>query len=189
MNHIDEPELRAIWKGQRVSTPNLTPDELQARAARFEREIRHRNLRDHGSFWLAAAIIGAGGVLIPGVWVKVGSALLVAWCLYSSWGLRRFGTVLERPAPAGVEACAAFHQRQLERQRDIVRSWPLGIGLAAPGFVLMTLGLGAHRQTTEYSVALIGVFAFVYIALVIHGRIRAAAWQREIDAVRSLREE
>jgi hypothetical protein len=187
MNQIDENRLRSFWKDHRVASPALTPEELAARAARFEREIRRRNVRDQVSFWLVAVIAGMGGVLIPGLWVKVGSFLLLAWCLYSLWGLRRFGAV-ERPAAAGPEACAAFHLLQLERQRDIVRSWPLGIGLAVPGFVLMTLGLDSNHQGAEFSIALIAVFVFMYIALVIYGRSCAARWQHEIDELRHVRE-
>ena len=80
------------------------------------------------------------------------------------------------------------HRRQLERQRDIALSWPWGLGLALPGFVLVCLGisLGPRRLDWAVPAVFIGVFTFLYIAVVIYGRILAGRWQREIDALRAL---
>lgn len=189
MTSFDDSQLRALWRGQSIAAREISPEELQARALQFEKQIRRRNLRDHLSFALTAILIGAGGVMIPGVLVKTGALLLVAWCLYSMWGLHRFGAALQFSADASGESCAAFQLRQLERQRDIVLSWPLGIGLGLPGFALLSvgLGLGARYPNWEFPAALIGVFLFLYVALIIHGRIQAAQWQREIDWIRSMR--
>ena len=80
-------------------------------------------------------------------------------------------------------------QRQLERQRDIALSWPWGVGLAIPGVVLYSIGFAWGPKPIDWSIsaALVGVFLFVYIAIVIYGKALAGRWQSEIDELRKLR--
>jgi hypothetical protein len=54
--------------------------------------------------------------------------------------------------------------------------------------VLVCLGisLGPRRLDWAVPAVFIGVFTFLYIAVVIYGRILAGRWQREIDALRAL---
>jgi hypothetical protein len=86
------------------------------------------------------------------------------------------GFVLDGRAPAirlrggssgdsSAQTCAAYHQRYLERQRDIALSWPWGIGLAIPGFVLTVMGLGVGAQNPNwiFSAVMTGVFLFMYM--------------------------
>jgi hypothetical protein len=186
----DEEQLRAIWRGQAVTALQITPEQLRTRAAQFESAIRRRNLRDQVSFALTA-IICACGVLLHGVVLRVGSALTVIWALSSMYWLHRFGALAAAPMDSSAQTCAAYHQQQLERQRDIALSWPWGIGLALPGFVLVVVGLGvgARHPNWEFSAVMIGVFVFLYATLVIYGKMLAGQWQREIDSLRSMREE
>ncbi len=186
----DEEKLRAIWRGQAVTALQMTPDQLRTRAARFESAIRRRNLRDHVSFALTAALF-AYGILLDGALVRVGSALMVIWALFSMYGLHRFGSTVTAPASSSAQTCAAYHQRQLERQRDIALSWPWGIGLAIPGFVLVVVGLaaGSRDPSWAFPAVMTGVFLFIYIAVVIYGKVLAGQWQREINSLRSLKDE
>lgn len=190
MSIRDEEQLCAIWRGQAVSAVQMTPEQLRTRAARFESAIRRRNLRDHVSFALTAVLF-AYGILLDGALLRVGSALMVIWALFSMYGLHRFGSTVTAPASSSAQTCAAYHQRQLERQRDIALSWPWGIGLAIPGFLLVVVGLAAGSRATnwEFSVVMIGVFLFMYVALVIYGKVMAGQWQREINSLRSLKGE
>jgi hypothetical protein len=184
----DEEQLRAIWRAQAVTALQMTPEQLRTRAAQFESAIRRRNLRDQVSFALVA-LIAAFGILMQGVVLRVGSALMLIWALFSMYTLHRFGAMAAAPADSSTQTCAAYHQRQLERQRDIALSWPWGIGLSLPGFVLMVVGLavGSRHPNWEFPVVMIGVFLFMYVAIVIYGQMRAARWQREIDSLRSMR--
>ncbi len=183
----DQEQLTAIWRGQSVTPLRMTPEQLRTRAARFESAIRRRNLRDHVSFALVA-IICAWGIFTHGLVLRVGCALIIAWALYSMVLLRRFGAMPVAPADSSAQTCAAYHRRQLERQRDIALSWPWGIGLAIPGFVLALagIGLGARVPHWVFPVVMTGVFLFLYVALVIHGKMLAAQWQREIDSLHAI---
>ena len=186
----DEEQLRAIWRGQAVTALQMTPEQLRTRAAQFESAIRRRNLRDHVSFALTAALF-ASGILLDGALVRVGSALMAIWALFSMYGLHRFGSAAAAPADSSAQTCAAYHQRQLERQRDIALSWPWGIGLAIPGFVLVVVGLavGSRHPNWEFPAVLTGVFIFIYVAVVIYGKMLAGQWQREINMLLSLKDE
>jgi uncharacterized membrane protein YfcA len=148
-------------------------------------------LRDQASFGVLA--IGCAFIIIAlhpimSALTGLGYALLLVWALYGMWGLHRFGSALLIPADATASNCAVVHLRQLQRQRDIVLSWPLGIGLAIPAVVLVAIGqvLGPKPIPWAFSVALIGVFVFVYLAVLIYGRVLAGRWQAEIDELVAL---
>lgn len=188
MSVRDEQVLRAIWNGQSVTPLRMTPDQLRARAVEFESTLRRRNLRDQLCFALVA-VFCAAGMLLDGVLVRVGSALMLGWALFSMYTLHRYGSTAAVPAEASAENCAAHHQRQLERQRDIALSWPWGIGLVLPGFVLLAVGLGVESRHPNwiFPAVTIGLMLFLYGALVIYGKILAASWQREIDSLHASR--
>jgi hypothetical protein len=183
----DEEQLRAIWRGQTVTALQMTPQQLRARAAQFESAIRRRKRRDLVSFTLVA-VISAFGLFLDSTVVRVGAALMVSWALFSMYALHRFGSVETTPGDSSAQACAAYHQRHLERQRDIALSWPWGIGLAIPGFVLVVVGLGAGARLPNWMFSA-AMFLFMYIGLVIYGKMLAQRWQREIESLRLLRDE
>ncbi len=187
---LDDEQLREIWRGQAVTALQMTPEQLRTRAAQFEASIRRRNLRDHVSFALAAAMF-AYGTLLDVVLVRVGSALLVIWALLSMYWLHRFGSVVAAPADTSAQMCAAYHQRQLERQRDSAFSWPWGIGLALPGILLVIAGrtVGSGHSNWIFLLVMTGVVLFIYVALVIYGKVLAGRCQREINLLQSLKDE
>lgn len=186
----DDEQLRAIWRGQSVIAVQMTPAQLRSRAAQFESAIHRHKLRDLVSFALVAAIC-AFGLFLHNTVVRVGAALMILWALFSMYALHRFSSVDAAPGDSSAQTCAAYHQRHLERQRDIALSWPWGIGLALPGFVLMVvgLGIGARHPNWIFTVVMTGVFLFMYFALVIYGKMLAQRWQREIESLRVLRGE
>ena len=109
--------------------------------------------------------------------------------MLSIYWLRRYGTIAVASSAADSRALIDGQQRQLERQRDIALSWPWGVGLAIPGVVLYSIGFARGPRPIDWpiSAALVGVFMFVYIAIVIYGQALAGRWQREIDELRKLR--
>jgi len=185
-NH--DERLRDIWARQPVPSLVMTPDQLRARAEQLEASIRGRNLRDHLSFVLVAILFGAGAGVVPGLLARVGCLLLASWALLSIYWLRRYGAIAVPSDAADSRALIDAQQRQLERQRDIALSWPWGVGLAIPGVVLYSLGFawGPRPLAAPIAVALVGVFMFLYVAIVIYGKSLAGRWQREIDVLRAM---
>ena len=189
MTSNDDRQLREIWAGQPVPSLVMTPEQLRSRAEHLEASIRRRNLRDHLSFLLIALLFGAGVVVVPAPLARLGCLLLVSWALLSIYWLRRYGAIAVASGAADSEALIAGQQRQLERQRDIAASWPWGIGLAIPGLVLYSIGFASGPRPIDWSIfaALVGVFMFLYIAIVIYGKALAGRWQREIDVLRAMK--
>lgn len=189
MSPKSEDDLRAIWRNQPTQTVQITPEQLRTRAERFSSKIRRRYLRDQSSTGLLA--IGCAFIVValrPGALTSLGCLLLLIWALYVMWGLHRFGSAIQIPADAAAASCAAAHLRQLRRQRDMVLSWPLGFGLATPGFALAALGfsLGPKHLPWAVAVALIGVFVFVCLGTILYGKILASGWQAEIEEIEAL---
>jgi hypothetical protein len=186
-----DDDIRSLWRDQLAASVQITPEQLRKRAGQFELQTRRRYLRDQASFGVLAVICAYAVIAVDGALGRLGSAMLLIWAVYGMYGLRRFGSPLALPPDAGTESCAAVHRRQLERQRDIVLSWPLGMGLALPGLMLAILGspLGPRHLPWAPAIALAGVSAFVYLAMLIYGKTLAARWQREIDGLEALRRE
>jgi hypothetical protein len=179
----DEDQLKEIWRGGAVTALRMEPAQLRERSERFDASIRRRNLRDQLCFALVA-VMCVCGLLLDGVMLRVGSALMLAWALFSMYTLHRYGAATGTPPGSDAQTLVAQHGRQLERQRDIALSWPWGVGLAIPGFILVTVG--SRIRSWEFSAAVIGVFLFLYVGVVIYGKVRAAQWQREIEALRAM---
>jgi len=186
---MTDKELRDIWTGQAVPALLMTPERLRARAEHFEASINRRNVRDHLCFVVVALGFGFGAVTLSSPLTRLGCLLLVGWALLSIYWLRRYGTIAVASGAADSQALIDGQQRQLERQRDIALSWPWGIGLAVPGVVLYSIGFawGPRPIAGSIAAALVGVFMFVYVAVVIYGKTLAGRWQREIDELRKLR--
>jgi hypothetical protein len=189
MTSSDDKPLRELWAGQAVPALLMTPEQLRARAEHLEASIRRRNLRDHLSFVLVALAFGAGVIVLPGLLGRLGCLLVMSWALLSIYWLRRYGAIAVASGAADSQALIEGQQRQLERQRDIALSWPWGLGLAVPGLVLYSIGFAWGPKPIDWSIsaALVGVFMFLYIAIVIYGKALAGRWQREIDELRKLR--
>jgi hypothetical protein len=191
MTERDEDQLREIWRRQPIAVMQMTPDQLRARAEQFESQIRRRNLRDYLAFGFVVIGFSIFSIFLHGTLLRLGSVLTIIWALYSMFGLHRFGSAISASTVSDAQACASFHQRQLERQRDIALSWPWGIGLALPGFILVSVGLPFRVNPPDWTIpiALIGAFVFMYVALVIYGKTLARQWQREIDSLELLMKE
>ena len=191
MTSSHDKQLREIWAGQAVPALLMTAEQLRARAEHLEASIRRRNLRDHLCFVLVAVGFGFGAVALPGPLVRLGCLLLLGWALLSIYWLRRYGAMAVASGAADSQALIEGQQRQLERQRDTALSWPWGVGLAIPGLVLYSIGFAWGPQSIDWSIsaALVGVFMFVYIAIVIFGKALAGRWQREIDVLRAMKQD
>lgn len=181
-------EFGVVWRNQTNVALRFRPEQLREMAEQFEKHVRFRYMRDQACFGLVAVAFFYGLIAIDGALFRLGCGLLLLWVVHCMYGLHRFGSVLSRTKPEENESCAAHHRRQLTRQRDIALSRPLGVSLAAPGFLLLAIGssLGPRQLPWEGTIGLVGVFSFVCLAVVIQGRIAAGQLQAEIDEVKAM---
>src|SRR5580658_3674321 len=140
-----DPDLndpRNLWQNQDEEgggKVTITLDEIRRRAARLERRIYWRNMREYGAgvFVLAAFTVqiwrGHGWQLVPPL-------LLIVGTIYVMFQLHRRGSARSLPADAGLRASLDFHLRELKRQGDALHTvWLWYLLPFVPGFVAALL--------------------------------------------------
>lgn len=189
MSRASNDRIQSVWKSQQVLTVSITPEEVRVNAAQFERQTHRRNMVDLVSFAVVLAFMVIGVVILQGALARVGALLLALWAIIGLYSVRRFHSLTDSPSPeTGPVSCAAWYQRQLERQRDVALSRPWGLALGMPGLALVLIGYVVDNDTPwALSAILGGVGVFLGIAAIIHGQILAGRWQKEIDSLQTLR--
>ena len=117
----------------------MSIEEIRRRAGRFQNCIWWRNAMEYTA---AAAVVVVFALFLkwfPGPVARAGAVLMIAAALYVAYQLHRRGSVVIIPSAASFDDCLSFHRRQLERQRDAVKSiWSWYLGPFVPGFVILT---------------------------------------------------
>jgi hypothetical protein len=174
----------------------MTPEQLRSRALRFESQTRRSHLLNQASFGLFVIIVAVAlFVRSGGLLYYVGAAMMLIWAVYGMWGMHHFYAPLRLSPDANAGTCAAVYKRQLERQRDLFLSWPLGVGLVLPGAILVTIAgpFGSNHESSTWReawtvpIAFVAILVFAYLAAITYGKIVAGRWQREIDELESMR--
>ena len=133
MSKEPPPSLQALWQGQPVDPKRFSPEEIRAKATRFQRKVRGRNLREYVGACLVIVIFSVYAWEANTWQSMVGPVLIVVGTLYLVLYLYTRGG--SQPVPGGegnagvTESCLRFHRRELERQRDLLRTvgrWYLG---------------------------------------------------------------
>jgi len=123
----------------------ITIDELKLRANRFERRIHWRNLREYGAGFLVIPIFAAR-LRYQGGWHMVSPLLLIAGMLYVMFQIH-LRAAKPLPGDAGRTAYLEFHRRELERQRDALRSvWRWYLLPLVPGLVAGIIDTALARR-------------------------------------------
>jgi len=194
LNTQVEAHLRAIWTGSSMVQPVWTPEQVQARAMRFEAHARRLALGDLVSFLLIPAIILSTPLFVdvralvqqPYGRIQVAGAVLLILC--SAVGLLA-SRLSYSAVTSNANALLATHLERLARLRDWNLSTPWGAGLYLPGVALVMIGSGMNPAGGGWEKPIIwtGVAAFVYILGCVQTRLKARALQREIDSLKALR--
>ncbi|MGB8769425.1 MAG: hypothetical protein WCC92_07420 [Candidatus Korobacteraceae bacterium] len=120
----------------------ISVEELRAKAAKFNKRIRRRNIREYVA---AVIVIGWAGMVLwrtPYTVERIGFALIIAGAIYYMWYLKKWAAPKSVPADMGRADCVRFYQSELERQRDLLRSvWKWALGPIIPGMTLLCVYL------------------------------------------------
>ena len=137
----DDPsgDLKSLWRSQPEEISPMTLADIRRKAGAFQRRKRLVNAVEY----LATAIVVVAFALylryLPGVLIKLASALVIAWAVFYVWQRRRLMSA--RPLPEDAAACLDFHRGELERQRRAVRgAWRWTLAPLAPVMILFVLG-------------------------------------------------
>ena len=140
----------------------ITLDDIRARAARLELRVRRRNQREYiagaiGAIWLSIQIwLSHGRFLTTGV-------LLIGALIFVMWQLHLRGA---RPIPddAGLRPLLEFHRRELERQRDALRSvWSWYFLPFVPGLAAAVIESALQRGFTPMVASIAAFFVLVLV--------------------------
>jgi hypothetical protein len=133
-------DLRDIWQSQEVEEMKMSFEELRAKASKFQKRIRWRNLREQVACGVVIISFAAMGLKVPATVPRVSFGLIIAGAIYVAWHIQVWGMALALPADLGRASCLEFHRRELERQRDLLRNvWKWYLGPLVPGLALFVI--------------------------------------------------
>ncbi len=135
----DDP--MGLWQQQPLENAGVPLEELRRRAGKFEKRIRHRNLREYAGAAVVIIAFTSYIFIFRDLLVRAGSVMILAGTIYVVVQLYRRSTPVSLPADFGLVASVEFYRRELVRQRDLLRSvfsWYLGP--LVPGLLVFTKG-------------------------------------------------
>ena len=134
-------DVKTIWQNQQTQGTTVTLEDIRNRAAKFQKRIRNRNLREYIASVVVIAAFGFVAWHMQGWLIRLGGVTIIAATLFVMWQIHRRGRADAVPDDATAGALLAFHRAQLVRQRDAVRSvWLWYLLPFVPGMTLLSLG-------------------------------------------------
>lgn len=137
-------QWRTLWQSQPTSPRALSLVEIRERASGFQNKVRRRNLREYAAAVVVFVVFGRYSWEAQTWLGRTGPALIVLGTLFIVH--RLFTRAGSRAVPGGddeiavAESCVAFHRRELERQRELLRTvWWWYLGPLIPGLLVMLL--------------------------------------------------
>ena len=120
--------------------------EIREKSTKFEGRIRSRNLRETVVGVLVILVFGYYMVRFPAPLQRAGSLLTIAGIVLVIYRMNGMAAPEKAPADCGFENCVAFHRRELERQRDLLRTvWRWYILPLVPGILLFCAAVIAPK--------------------------------------------
>ena len=171
-------EFRDLWQKQEVEEVRISLDELRAKAAKFRKRIRQRNLGEHVACVVVAASFGAMGIKGTETIPRIACALIVVAAVYIAWHLQVWGKPKAWPGELRTANSGGFYRRELERQRDLLSSiWKWYLGPLIPGMAMLIIygivSVPASRRVVPVVYA-IAAAAFIWAV----GRVNQRAAQK-----------
>lgn len=167
----------------------MSLEDIRLRGRTLHRKVRRRNLSEYVATVLVVLTFGFYIFRFPGPVTRLGSGLVIAGVLYMAWQLHRRGSAGRLPEECGFESCLDFHRKELERQRDALRSvWSWYLGPLIPGLAVFILGglfaknpRGGHIHVWIGSLISLVVCSLVFFFIGRLNQIAARSLQRQID--------
>ena len=187
MSNSPNPSIQQLWQCQPVEGKKMSIEEIRTRAAKFEKKIMWRNIREYAGSAIAAGLLTSFLVKSHDVLFQIACGLMIAGLAYMAYQLHRRTSPRSLPGDLGAANSLQFHRSELERQMDFLKHiwrwylWPLVPGLAA--FSLTTV---VHGREHPLPIVLVNsLFAF---SLILVWRLNAYAvrcLQRRIDELQA----
>jgi len=176
----DKSRLQMAGPGHTEQTPD---EDIQQQAKKFRERIRDRNRTEYAGAALVIAYFGIRLFETGQLAARIGFALIIAGSIYAMYHLRTKESPGAPPAEGTYEKYAAYHRRELVRQRDLLHSiWRWYLGPFLPGGVVLIAGSvlsAAARQKQRHP-------SSVFVGAAIFGLILLLIWKGNQRAERRL---
>jgi hypothetical protein len=164
-NDPNPTDPRHLWQNQEDERVTITLEDVRRRAARLQRRIYWRNLREYVAGMIVIGVFGASLWHYRG-WQLVPSVLLIVGTVYVLFQIHRRGSARSLPVEADLNASLEFHILELERQRDALRTVVLWYLLPfMPGFVAEIVVSAADRGVSRPLIAFGVALPLMFIAI------------------------
>ncbi len=177
--------LQSLWQDQPAQASAMSFDELRQLSRQLTRRVRRRNLREYVAAVIVALTFGPMAWFAPLPMTRIASVLALAAVMFVVYHLHRYGAAQVMPAEMALTSCLVFYRRELERQRDLLRSvWKWALLPLVPGMILMYLGpLQAHPEHASRAVLGLGGTLVFFVLIGELNRRVAKKIQIRIDAL------
>jgi hypothetical protein len=194
-------DMANIWKTQPATPAAISLEQLRRKSRKLEKRVQWRNVREYLASVIVIAAFGYYISVFQSTLVRIGCGLVIAGTLFMVYMLHQRGASRTVPAELAFHTCVDFHRRELERQRDLLRSvwtWYLlpfvpGMAVFLAGLFRQTMGQPNAPADTGAIVAVfaltVAVCALVFVAVGKLNQWGARNLQREIDALNALEKE
>lgn len=122
-----EDRARQYWQSEKGAQTMPSIEELRAKAGKFHRKIKRRNLIEYlaGAF----VLLWFGWILlfgplpwtppeVPAGIIRLGAGLVMTGTVIALWQLHHRTSPLEPPVDGGLQSVLDFQRRELQRQHD-----------------------------------------------------------------------
>jgi hypothetical protein len=186
-NELPPENLKNLWQNQSVEPVQMSLAEIRQKAMRFQKRIRHRNLREYAAAVFVVAMFGYQMWRSPQI--RLAGGLILAGTLYVVYQLHTKGASRTVPESLALGTCLEFHQRELQRQRDLLRTvWKWYLLPFVPGLVvfiatlLLQLPAGKWLRLLPFTLFCIAIFGGIWKL----NQRAASKLQRQIDELDSM---
>ena len=143
----------------------MSVEQIRLSAGRFRRKVEWRNARESVAALAVVLFFAFEFTRTDDLLARIGFGLIIASMCYMVWYLYSHGSWRRLPEDAGLSSCVEFQRRELERQRDLLRSvWRWYLAPMIPGLAVVIAAVArANRHHLKYPEALAGICA-IFIA-------------------------
>jgi Flp pilus assembly protein TadB len=178
----DDDKLHAVWQQREGESTRFSVDDLKRQAHSFSRSIRWRNVREYAAAAVVTLVFSWQAVRATTSFERWGSCLVVAAAVFVCGYLRTRGRTPEPDSWVDTCTMLASHRRELERQRDLLRSAGRWYLLPfVPGLVMILIGRTAEHPEAALAGAVVTAAAFLVVSWL--NRAAARGLQRDIEAL------
>lgn len=177
-------DLRRLWLTQVVATPTIDLDDIKQRAAKFERSVKWRNVRE----WIAVAVVvpvfARMAYNADNDLARAGAVWIALAAVFIGIHLWRFGRAQAPPEPTiGTIAYGRAHVEVLRAQSNLLRRVPVWyLGPIAVGLALRLAGTLPEGGKGAWLVA-VGICVVVVVGVCIINQRAAAELERKAAAL------